>query len=170
MKSIEKLAETTNAIPDPRGYVIEMATLIPKRNGLSPDEVSSHVEEYGNRCAQLLSIFDYAKLPAVTAEFEQKVRQLKLKRPSEARQAAVHESVYARASAAGWLSAETDALLSRVDPSQISSITWFGAKVDGRELSRAELRESLRTAAYSDEGWRHYLSTLPPITAPEVLR
>jgi len=67
----------------------------------------------------------------------------------------------------GWIAEEIDTAKVLAQPATIVAITWHGARTsDGRELSRESIRQRMRGAAYSDEGWRKYLGTLPPIAEP----
>jgi hypothetical protein len=109
-------------------------------------------------------------MPPLAAQLEVALREAKgaMSRPDPLRAQALLESVHARCSAAGLASEEIAGLLEMVQPSEILAITWKGATTkDGRGISREELRERLRTAAYSDDGWRKYLASLPRIEAPE---
>src|ERR1700735_5049550 len=56
-----------------------------------------------------------------------------------------------------WAAEEVDAAKAKAQPATIVAFTWHGARTsDGRELSRESIRQGMRSAAYSDEGWRKY--------------
>ena len=168
MNAIEKLAEQINGIPNPKEYVLEMVNVILARNGLTPDDLSGHLEAYGKRSAELLRSLDFAKLPGVVADLEQKAREVKIAhaRPTEGQAKASRESIHARAAGCGWIAEEIDSLLAIAGPSAITLITWRSATVNGHEIDRGELRQSLRSAAYSNAGWEKRLSEMPRIAAP----
>jgi hypothetical protein len=137
---------------------------------LSPDDpgVVSLLLDYGRRVN--LHSGDFPALLREIHALEQRLRQYAIQRPDPDRVHALLESVYPQGSANRWMSEETETAIKMAEPSTIVAITWSGARTaDGRELSRESVRAGMRTAAYSDDSWRKYLATLPPIAAPETL-
>ncbi len=168
MNPLEKLAAQINAIPDPHRYVIEAAQNILAQHRLAADDLAGHLSDYGDRCARLLAAFAFDELPKEVTRLDQAARQAANRRPDEGRAIASRESIHLRARACGWTSEEIDRLLSVAgDSSRISAITWRSATVAGQAVDRAELRQSLRTTAYSNAGWEKFVSTMPRIAPPE---
>jgi hypothetical protein len=141
--------------------------------GLDPNDprAESWVKQYIDRCREILLRRD---ILAEGVVLEQNLRRLTLlqeRRPSELKQIAVREGLHRQAAEWGWVSAESDGLLVVVDndPSRVASLDWRRATLtDGTKISREELRESLRTPAYSNAGWaKHLASGFPAIRPPE---
>jgi hypothetical protein len=150
-------------------YPIYISKLITSRVDIDPDNVSSYLEIFFNRCDHLLRVFKYSEMPALAEQLEKDLRQVKLThaRPTEAAVTASRGTIHSHGQAQGWVSAEIDAAEKLAEPSRIGTITWRGLTTnDGREISRESVRSSLRYAAYSDEKWGEYLASLPKIQAP----
>jgi hypothetical protein len=168
VNAIEQLKARFDAIPNPQEYVCESAKNVLDRLGLKSDDVKGLLEEYAQRCERALVTFAYSDLPAAVTWLDQHARQAALNRPTEAEQIALRETIHGRAAACGWTPEEIDGLIAAAgDPRVISMITWRSAIVSGQAVDRMELRQSLRTAAYSDSGWNKHVAAMPPIKAPE---
>jgi hypothetical protein len=159
----------TGYIP-PESYPVEIAKVITMRLGIDPDDVASYLQIFFDRSAELQRAYRFDQMPPLAAQLELDLRQAKLglERPDEGRQQNLRAQISKACADLRWHQVETEELLRVSDPSLIVSITWRGAETnDGRTLTREALRERTRTAAYSDDGWRRYLATLPRIEAPE---
>jgi hypothetical protein len=171
VNAIEQLKARFDAIPNPQEYVCESAKNVLDRLGLKSDDVKGLLEEYAQRCERALVTFAYSDLPAAVTWLDQRARQAALNRPTEGEQIALRETVHGRGASCGWTPEEIDRLIAVVgDPTQISKITWRSATVGDREIDRMELRQSLRTAAYSNAGWEKHLASFPKIQAPEAVQ
>jgi hypothetical protein len=118
-------------------------------------------------------MFDYAGLATAVDQLwaeDRRLRQPSASTPSSQMSIqAAKTGLFRRASQNGWASIETEALLrtATADASAIGDIAWDHAMVNGRRVDRRALRESLRTPAYSDDGFECFLSDLPRIEAPQ---
>lgn len=170
MPLFEQFSQRIRAIPDPHEYVIQGVRQAVERSGADWTDVSGYIAEYEKRCTEHLRTFDFAALPSDVAWLERALLDFAVKPRNELREIASRESIFDRGRYAGWISEEVEALLRSVDndPARIGAITWDGAQTkDGRQIERQALRESMRSVAYSDEGWQKYLGTLPRIEQPE---
>jgi hypothetical protein len=152
----------------PEDYPTHVAKLITTRLGIDPDTITGRLNDFFDQCEQRLAVYKYAELPTLAALLEQDLRQVKtMARPDEAQARASRESIHGRAIACGWTAEEIDRLIAVAGgPAAISNITWRSATVNGREIDRGELRQSLRSAAYSNAGWEKRLAEMPPIAEP----
>jgi hypothetical protein len=153
----------------PEEYPTYIAKLILGRLEIDPDTVVGRLNDFLDQCDQRLALYKFDQLPPLAAQFETDLRAVKVarSRPNEAQGIAARESVHRRAGAFGWIAAEIDRLLEIAGvPSAITKITWRGATVNGREIDRAELRQSLRTCVYDDANWEKRVGEMPPIQAP----
>jgi hypothetical protein len=156
----------------PELYPVEIAKVITSRLEIDPDSVAGYLETFFTQCEQLLRVYRFDQLPALANQLEQDLRKAKLtlSRPDESAVIAGRETIHARGHAVRWISAEIDAAEEMAKPHRIVAITWRGVTVEGgREISREEVRATMRSAAYDGERWREYLASLPRIEAPEKL-
>lgn len=170
MNGLEKLNQQIDAMSTWHQRAKDGPKNIIEQLKLSPDDpgVGGLLADYGRRIEPHLN--DFGGLQTEIYELDQRLRQFAIRPRDAIHEQASNAAFYARCKMAGWAGEETDLLRGAVpDLANIIEITWRAAKLrDGRELDRNWIREHMRGAAYSNEGWQKYLAGLPKIAAPEV--
>ncbi|MGD0290578.1 MAG: hypothetical protein ABSC63_13090 [Candidatus Binataceae bacterium] len=111
----------------------------------------------------------YDDIPAALNELHQLLLKVTISaRPDPHQLEAEANAFYSRGSALNIPPEELDAAVAAAKPSKIVALEFDRiVTADGRTIMRTAIRERMRTAAFSDEGWRRFVGSLPKIEAPK---
>jgi hypothetical protein len=153
------------AIPNPREYVLTMATRLLERNRLTEADAGDHLSEYYRRCADHLRRFNYDNLPGEVEKLDFALRSIHPAVLAHEAAKKERELMHQRAVNGGWSTLEIEILERMLEPGEhVIKFAWDSCVTNRRVLDRHAIRMAAKPPSWTREDT--WLSQFPSIRPP----